>query len=489
MKRLKEWIRTIKNNRKVRCGSLAAALTAAAVVCALLLGALGDGLEKRFALQADFSFNGATTQGAVSRAALEQLDKDVALYAVVPASGGDQTLLSLLDRYAAASARVTVRQESLIKNPVLQSQFSDGKGGSAVTEDCLIVSCPQTGRARILTAEDYVLYSYNMETGYFDETSYSYEKSVTEAILYVTQDDLPAVQILSGHGEMTAADTVALEETLVSANYQVKWVNLAAGQELDPQSPLMILAPKYDLSQEDLDRLTEFAAAGGSFFIVSQYSDPLTLDNYQAFLRSYGIESCPGMVIAQESDQESYYADSPVILMPFMQETDVTRPLISAGEDILLLTAARAFRLPDKQPAGVVLSPVLMTGEAYIRNYEDGADVSAQQPGDETGRFCVALWADKMLENGTVSHAFIMGDMTMFLNYWMQSSTSATPFLLQLIRSLQGKDPVNLDIAPITAQRQGLALGNITPGIIAAAMLPLLVLLGALLVLWPRRNL
>ena len=489
MKRIKAWFEKVKKNRKFRCGSFSALLTAAVVILALLIGALADGLEKRFALQIDCSFNGAATQCAVTDAALAQLDKDVTLYAVVPASGGDETLLSLLNRYDAASDRVTVQEESLIKNPVLQTQFTDAAGVRQVTEDCLIVSCPETGRARVLNAEDFTLYSYNSETGYFDLASYSYEKSVTEAILFVTQSDVPRIQILSGHGEMTASETEALEDTLSSANYQVERVNLAAGDQLDPESLLMILAPQYDLTEWELEALMDYARAGGSFFVVSQYSDPLNLENYQAFLRAFGIEAYPGMVIAKEEDTGSYYADSPVILMPSMQETDVTRSLLSAGEDILLLTAARAFRLPDTVPADVMLSPVLVTGQAYIRNYEDGASTAEQQQGDEEGRFCVALWSDKMFEGGTVSHAFIMGDMTMFLNYWMQSSTSSTAFLLQMARSLQGQEPVNLDILPVTAQRDTLTLGSITAPVIVTVMLPLLVLLGAALVLWPRRNL
>ena len=489
MKKFRAWFDTVKNNRKFRCGGFSAALTALVVVCALLVGALADSVEKRFALQGDFSFNGATSQGEVTKAVLKQLDKDVHLYAVLPASGGDETLLSLLDRYAAASGHVTVSEESLLKNPALQTRFTDAAGANAVTEDCLIVSCPETGRARVLTGDDYILYAYNSETGYFDQTGYSYEKTVTEAILFVTQEDVPLIQILSGHGEKAQAETEAMEVTLTTANYQVKRVNLAAGDSLDADSPLMILAPKYDISEAELNQLMAFAKAGGDFFIVSQYSDPRNLDNFQAFLRAWGIESYPGMVIAKETDTGSYYADSPVILMPYMQETDATRSLLAAGEDILLLTAARAFRLSGTVPEDVMLSPVLVTGDAYIRNVEDGLSTSQQQPGDEEGRFCVALWSDKMFEDGTVSHVFILGDMTMFLNYWMQSSTSSTPFLLQMLRSLQGREPVSLDILPVTAQRQSLALGSITPAVIVTVMLPLLVLLGAALVLWPRRNL
>ena len=74
MKRIKAWINQNINSRKFRCGGFSAVLTAAVVLLALLVGALADGLEKRFALRIDCSFNGAATQGAVTDAALAQLD-------------------------------------------------------------------------------------------------------------------------------------------------------------------------------------------------------------------------------------------------------------------------------------------------------------------------------------------------------------------------------------------------------------------------------
>ena len=489
MKRWKNGWERLKRNRKFRCGGLSAALTVAVVALALLLGALADGLEDRYALKADLSFNGATTQSEVTNAVLSQLTRDVHIYAVVPADGGDATLLSLLERYGAASGHIAWSRESLVRNPVLQTQFTDAAGNRSVTDDCLIVHCAATGRTRILNENDYYVYSYNTDTGTFNEAYFTYEKSLTEAILYVSQEELPVIQILSGHGELGQTDTAALENTLVCANYAVKRVSLAAGDTLDPDSPLMILSPRYDLSGAELDTLTAYARAGGDFFFVSQYTDPVNLENFNALMRLYSIEACPGLVIAKESDTASYYADSPVYLMPYMQETDVTAPLIAAGKDILLLGGARAFQLPETVAEGVMLSPVLLTGEAYIRNFEDGVSLSDQQPGDREGTFALALWADKMFADGTVSRAFAVGNMSMFLDYWVQSSTDANAFLLQMIRSLQGQDPVNLDILPKTALRSGLSLGSLTPAAVVTAALPLLVLLGALLVLIPRKNL
>ena len=489
MKHIKAIWEKIKNNRKLRCGGFSIAVTVGTVILIVLLAALFDGLEDRYALQVDCSFNSATTQGEITKNALAQLDKDVRIYAVVPSSGGDETLLSLLKRYDVASEHVTVTQENLMRNPFLQSEFTDATGNNTVTDECLIIYCPETDLTRILNDNDYVYRSYNLETGYFDQILISYEKMITEAILFVTQESVPTIQFLSGHREKSHEDTEYLEETLKESNYQVVRVNLAAGDTLDPDNPLMILSPQYDLSDEELNQLLDFAKAGGDFFITAKYNDPLDMSNYNALLRAYGIESLPGLTVAKEEDTGSYYADYPVILMPEMLETDATRSLLAAGESILLIAEARSFNMTDIQPDGVMVYPLLLTGEAYLRQNVNGDDTVEQQPDDPEGKFAVSIWSDKMFDNDVTSHMFVLGDTNVFIDYWMQVNTSSNAFLLQMIHSLQEKEPISLDIVPKAAQREGLSLGNITPGIIVAVMLPLLVLLGALLVLIPRKNL
>lgn len=489
MKKIKSLWEKGKNNRKLRCGGLSVLLTAAAVVLIVLLAALFDSLEDRFALQIDCSFNGATTQGEITNNVLAQLDKNIQIYAVVPASGEDENLLSLLKRYDVSSDLVTVTKENLLKNPLLRSQFTDAAGNKTVTDDCLIVYCPETNLARILTNEDYVYHSYNQETGYFDLALISYEKMITEAILYVTQESIPRIQILTGHREKDHDDTELLEKTLKESNYQVVRVNLAAGDTLNPQDPLMVLSPQYDLSDEELLQLTEYAKAGGDFFITSQYSDPLDMSNYNALLRSYGIEALPGLTIADEADTESYYADYPAILMPYMLKTDVTSSLLEAGETILLVTGTRSYRMPDLQPDGVMMYPLLITGGAFLRTEGVDGKSAEQQESGESKQYVVSIWADKLYESGIISHMFVMGDSNLFLDYWMQLNTSSNAFLLQMIHSLQGQEPISLNILPKAAQRESLSLGDITPAVLVTVMLPLLILLGALLVLIPRKNL
>ena len=489
MKNIKKLWEKIKNNRKFRCGGFSALLTACAVALFLLLSALSDGLESRFALTKDLSFNAATTIGDTTKAVLDQLSRPVHVYAVIPQDGKNETLLSLLERYAARTARFTYSEESIVKNPVLLTRFEDALSGKEVSSDCLIVSCPETGRARVLTEDDYYVYSYNTQTGFFDEAGYTYEKSLTEAVLYVSQDDLPTLQILEGHGEMNESDTAYLEETLLSANYLIRRVNLNAGDVLDAESPLMIFSPRYDLTPEETETLLAFGADGGDFFILSQYSDPADLPNFNSLLRAYGVEILPGLVIASETDRASYYADTPVWLLPYMVECEATSPLLEAGKDILLLAGTRAFAPTESRDTSLSLYAVLETGAAYILRDLTGSDLSAPPEDVQTDFYPVAVWTDKIYPNGSLSHAFLCGNATVFTDYWTIHNTDSTAFLLQMMRSLQGKSPVNLDILPINALRDGLRLTDITPAVIVTAAVPLIIVALALMILLPRKNL
>lgn len=486
---LKNLAERLKNNRKLRCGGFSVLLTLAAVVLVILIAVLSDTLEKRYALQADLSFNSATTQGEVTDAVLHQLDKDVRILALTPVSGGDKTLLSLLDRYAAATEHIAWSEENLVRSPALAAAYRDSAMDRSVTEECVIVHCDLTGRTRILNEDDYYTYSYDVETGTFTSAGYTYEKSLTEAVLYVSRDELPCVQFLLGHGEVTEEDASLLRETLASGGFESRTVNLNAGDELDPEGVLMILSPRFDLSESDLEKITAFTDQGGDLFIVSQYSDPLDMENYNALLRSWGFSCYPGLVIAKEEARDSFYNGSPVYLLPYMQDTQMTRPLLEAGKDIVLLGGARAFRAEEPHPANVTLSSVLLTGDAFIRTYADGVSLSEQQPGDEEGVFALALWADRIEDSGKVSHLFAIGNLSVFTDEWVKNNTDAAAFLLQAVRTLQGGEALNLNILPKNALREGLTLKSLTLPVIVIALLPLLVILAAALILWPRRNL
>ena len=475
-------------NRKFRSGSVSLALSLLVVFTLLTVAAVMDAAEKKYALQTDLSFNGATTQSRITTQTLSSLTHDVHVYVVSTQGNENNTILSLLDRYATVTRHFAYSEESLARSPYLLTMFNDSVGENQVTGDCIIVYCPDTGRARVLTAGDFPVYEYSTETGFYIQTGFNYEKPLTEAVVYVSQDDPITIQVLTGHNELSGENVANLESILTGANYHIQRVNLLNGESLDPDYPLMIICPQLDVSSRELALLMEFADAGGDFLILADYADPFDLANYNSLLLEYGVGFFPGLVMAEAEDVSGYYDDLQAFVIPYMQSTDLTAPLIESGKSILIMPGTRALRLPKVTDSTLTVEPILVSGKAYVRDYTSAApDSTEKQPTDQEGHFALGVVSVRISDSGSVSRAEIIGNHLMFTDIWVESNTYASDFLLRSLQYLKGESPVRLDIAP-KANREGLVMPSAVPAIIVISLLPLLVLAAAILILLPRKR-
>ena len=475
---------------KPRRTALNIGLCLLAAATAIAACAVGDLLETRSAGRIDLSFNRVTTQSETTRQVLADLGQDVHAYAVASQGNELKDLNALLDRYQAASPHFTWSQESLSRNPLLLQWVSSDAGDGAVTADCLIIRCEATNRTRVLTWDDYMRFGYDDAAGAYAWNGLTYEQAVTGAIVYVTTDDLPTVQVLSGHGELTAGETAVLEQRLAAANYAVRRVDLQAGDALDPAAPLMILSPTLDISAEETDALAAWAQGGGSLFVTVDFTDPDTLPNLYAFYRLYGVEPLPGLVLADSADRGSYYTNTAEITPTLLPIANVTDGLAQSGADLLILAPARALRITGTASADLIIDPVLQSGPtSYLRQVSPDSMETARQPEDPQGPFDLAVLCDRACADGTRSRAFLIGNSGMFLDETVLTLTRSGDLLLQVLRWLTGGDGIVLDIPPRQAARP---LLNAPAGFVPIALLvlpPLLIAILAVAVLTPRRYL
>ena len=458
-------------------------------VAAVAACGLGDLWETRAAGRIDMSFNRVTTQSETTLNVLRGLDKDVHAYAVASQGSELNDLNALLDRYQAASDHFTWSQESLSRNPLLLQWESDDVGDSAVTADCVIVRCEETGRTRVLTWDDYMRFGYSDAAGGYEWTGLTYEQAITGAIVYVTTDNLPTVQILAGHGELTANETAALEQRLAAANYAVRRVSLNAGDALDPAAPLMVLSPTLDIGQAEAQALAAYAQSGGSLFITADFTDPDELPNLYAFYRLYGVVPLPGIVLADSADRGSYYTNIAEITPSLLPIAGVTDGMVQGGNTLLILAPARAMEITGTASADLMVDAVLQSGPtSYLRQVAADSLETSRQEGDPEGPFDLAVLCDRAFSDGTRSRAFFIGSSGMFLDETVLQITAGGDLLLQVLRYLSGGGAV-IDIAPRQAVRPAL---NAPSGVLPAMLLVLPVLLIAVLavaVLTPRRYL
>ncbi len=445
-------------------------------------------LEDTYGWKRDLSFNSYASTGETTRQVLSQLDKDVELYLLYQSGQEDAQLKEILDRYDLQSGHVSLLMTDIVKNPGVLTRF-EGDLETGLTADMVIVNCPDTGRYETLSYSDFLTQGYDLATGEFTLEGLAYEKELTEAIVRVTQEHMPTVGLLQGHGELAPEDMTPLTQLLTGNLYACKTVNLLGGDTLDEVDLLLIAAPQKDLSDSEIEQIKAFAQEGGSLFVLRDYTDPIDeMPNYLSLLRSYGVVPLPGVVVAGAEDTGSYYEEQ-IQLIPYMEQLDITLPLTSTGADLLLMPAACAFETPGEATESLSVGTVLKTGpHAYVRNLSDGNASIDKQPGDVEGELTVALYAHRMHANGNVSRLFAAGNSALFTYEYIYQRTYVQQFVLTLMSEMTSDSQAALDIGASAAVRPALTVGSESFGLALTVTVPLLVLVLGLCVLLPRRN-
>lgn len=476
-------------NGKLKYRSFSALLLVLILLALIALNIGVQALEKKKGWRIDFSFNAVTSQSPETVEILKALKEPVRIYALFRKGDEDAPLLELLDRYAAASALVSWEQVDPALNPALLKRFTT----DSVTpgSDSLIVFCEATGRFRVLGPEDYVSLGMNMETGEYTYTGWTYERSITGAIVYVTKDRVPQAVIIQGHGEMDG-DTLSAFEGLLKANqYEVAYADLGdANYTPSPEDLLIFFSPLRDLTDAEMAKISAFTANGGSLLFTCDYSDPIAdMPNYSSLLRSYGFLPRDGIVIADASDANSYYNGNQLWLLPEMCSTDLTLDLVGSGANHLLLPGARAFEEPEEGDRNLMMMTVLKSGEtSYLRSLETENSDMARAEGDAGGPFPLALETRRITSSGYISRAFIIGCSAALADRQVYSMTDSQQLIIRVMEFLLNMDATDLSIMAKDAIRPSLGTASAGLGSVLLAALPLSVLLAALLVLGPRRN-
>ena len=472
---------------KWRHGGFGLLLVGGLLTVCVLLNAGVKNLEETYGWQTDFSFNGYATTGEETRKVVATLQSPIDLYLLYQNGEMDSQLYEVLARYQLLSDNIRVEPTDIAKNPGLLSRFqSDVK--TTLDADSVVVSCEATGRYKVLSYDDFVTQGYNVEKGTFEIAGLAYEKKLTEALVYVTQTDIPVVGILQGHGELTPDALSNLTDFLQSNNYDHKAVDLLAGDTLDGIDLLMIADPQKDFTTDELQTIQNFALAGGSLFVTRDYTDPMDLPNYMSLLKNYGVVPLSGVVVAGEEDQGSYYGER-IYLLPYFNQMDMTQPLISGSMDVLLLAGACAFETPAQTDSALSAATVLKSGtHAYLRDPNDGTGSIDYQEGDRKGEMSLAILSGRMHHNGNVSRMFAIGNSTVFTDEYIYQRTFNEEFILQLMGELLPQKTVSLDIMAKSAFHPGLTAGSQTAGIALLVAVPMLLLLAGILVLGPRRS-
>lgn len=308
-----------KQNSKIALKGGSYTITISVIVLAILI-AINVLFSKLPSTMTNYDISSSRLYSITSatKVVVNNLEKDVTIYWIVQADEEDSVIENLLNKYESLSSHINVVK----KNPDTYPTFTSSYTSEDVANNSLIVECNDKyryiGYSDIyLTDVDYSTYSYTY--------SFDGEGALTSAISYVSSDDNPKVYYLKGHGESELPSEFSKQ--ISKMNIETESLSLLNIDEVPKDCDALILyAPSSDISDEEATMLKNYLNNGGKLFVSAGPVQEGTLTNLYSILESYGVESVEGIVI--ESDRNYYTFSQPYMVLPTLQSSDITTPLI-----------------------------------------------------------------------------------------------------------------------------------------------------------------
>ena len=315
-----------------------------------------------------------------TKAVVNALEEDVTIYWIVQADAEDAIIENLLSKYESLSEHITVVKRNPDVYPTFAEQYTD----ETVTNNSLVVECGS--RSRYISYDDIYLYEMDM-TSYSYNTSFDGEGAITSAIDYVVSEELPQIYLLEGHGEAELPATFS--DQLEKENIELQNLSLLTADVIpDDADCLIIYAPDSDISNEELEMLADYVETGGKLLVMAGPVEGDSLENLYSLLDDYGVEVVEGIVV--EGDREHYAFQAPFALMPEMNSSEITDPLIEERY-YPILPIAQGLDI-TKTISYITTTELLTTSEASFSKIA-GYEMTSyeKEEGDIDGPFALAV--------------------------------------------------------------------------------------------------
>lgn len=316
-----------------------------------------------------------------TKAVVNALKKDVKIYWIVQADKEDDVIENLLEKYESLSDHIEVVK----KNPDVYPTFTDKYTSEEVPNNSLIVECGD--KNRYISYND-IYVTQTDATGYSSSSSFDGEGAITSAIDYVISDKLPKIYVLEGHGEAELPETFSKQ--IERENMQTESFSLLNEDKVpEDADAILIYAPTSDISAEEKEILADYVANGGKMMVAAGPTENGSLTNLYSLLSDYGVETTDGIVV--EEDREHYAFQQQYILLPDLQSSDITDPLIEENYYAILPIAQG---LTVKDTAGRVTELLTTSDTAFSKKAGYNLETYEKEDGDTDGPFTLAVSID-----------------------------------------------------------------------------------------------
>lgn len=427
-----------------------------------------------------------------SKEQVKNINKDINIYFV--GYSDDNSTLDLAKQYTKANDKIKVEAVTSENRPDLVQKY----GIETDSEGIIIESGSQY---KVLSSSD--LYTYDSTT--YESINVAEEK-LTAAIKSVSVKELPKVYFLSGYSSFSLTSGMQyFNMYLENEVNEVKTLDiLSEGKVPDDCNTLVIATPEKDFDDVATNAIIDYINKGGNvLWLNAAMAQSKELTNVNKILALYGVKPFEVGII-RETDSSKMVSDSPDLIMPEIQYSDVTNKLHDS-EGVIFINATKINVASDEEleALNITKTELIKTSEnAYFRtNFENSSN--AVQQGEEQTSFLVGAQFNKRIseaneetgEKEITSKLIIYGE-NFFISDYQLTKTTQTP----MVAYRKNKDLVLNSIAYLSDREEDITVRKSTGSITYTAteqenriilaiitIVPLLIIIVGIVV-WIRRK-
>ncbi len=396
---------------------------AVVVIC---LGGVVSFVSLKYTKVYDFTAEQLLTLTDETVEIVSDLDTQVDVYYMGDESTANATYREFLNKYSELNDNVVVHY----KNVAIDEEFRNYYLSTLhqVLEASILVVCNE--RFIYLDSSDYI--KTTQVSQYTSKSVLELETQLTSAIYYASTDDISKLSIVSGHSEETLNSDFT--NMLYMNGYELDVVDISTADNSlhssfsDDCKAAIINAPQTDYTDAEVAELESYLKKGGNLFVIL---DPLNEDltNLYSFLKKYGLDVEPGVIIEREDGRYAY--ETPYYLIPKIQDNIYTNEIY--GKKLSILSMTSKGIIPNGSGNGYTSTDILLTSGKAFAKKDDYENIDAKGESDVGGPFSVASCATK----DNAGSLFLMTSNVFFNEQADAESSGANrKFFLEIMKQL-----------------------------------------------------
>lgn len=306
---------------------------AAGLVLVLALLLMVNWLGSRHWKRWDWTSSNIYTLSEKTENILKDLDQDVKVVVfMTPASELFDQVHELLDRYDAASPKITVEYIDPEKEPLKTKELAQQYGVSAANTVVFGIG----DRTKYVTSDQMAEMDYSgMQMGQPPKVkAFKGEEQFTGAILSLMSQRTPKVYFVTGHGEASVGgggsrdrSLAVLKESLKRENVETADTSLLSGKIPDDADAIGIIGPTQPYTEPEIEALTGYLDHGGRLLVcldpLIERDGSMRHTRLEKLLANYAVEVQDDLVV-DPSHRLPFFDLSAVYLTDFRPH-DITK--------------------------------------------------------------------------------------------------------------------------------------------------------------------